>query len=228
MNKALTVCVLLFVTGLTAMGQTTEPFAELLQPQPTTQSPTNLPPLQSAGPVHGPLPSLISARPTEPEVITKANRRLWSADFEIEVRQTMSSVSNLSINACFDRKRQLEHLYSVDLVLGPTGETKQMPIQHCARLFVPLWCRDMLDEKQESDTKLCSHFVVSYELVKEAFLRLECFTSGGSRSWLTVGPKTVYLIDLNSFVPPPRLPPPPRKQQGNRGDKNDTIQVNVE
>jgi hypothetical protein len=219
MNKTIQITALLLLAVGAVTAQTPNPLADL-------------PPLNPAGPVHEVLPSLLKG-PSEPEVITPANRRFWEADFEIHMRHTMSAASNLSVNVVLHRKYKLENLQSVDLVIGPTGETRQMPLMHCAKLFVPFWRRQMFDDQNKQDAAVYRSFVLSRELAKEAFLRLECFRrfdTNARSSRIVKGPTSVYLINLNSFVPDTPAQPPRRRQaepHESGDDTNDTINIEI-
>jgi hypothetical protein len=136
------------------------------------------------------------------------------------------TVSNLSVNVVLERKYKLEHIQSVHLIVGEASHKNEMMAMVGAKLFVPLWRRFMFEEHQPKEAPVYSSFVITRELAREAFLRLECFSrrSGDAGSSMFFkGPTSVYLIDLSSFVPPPSPPPKPAEQSE---DGDDTININ--
>jgi hypothetical protein len=208
MNKTITIATVLLFAAVAATGQ------------PPAVPPSGTP----VGPVHEKLPSLIKG-PSKPKIITKDNRRYWSANFKIDMRDTSMTVSNLFINVELKRKYKLENLQSVDLVVSETPKKTKIWVKFNAELFVPLWRRDMFEKEQDPDAAVYSSFVISRELSRKAFLRLECFSSRSASTGsqrLNQRPTSVYLIDLNSFAP--TQSPPKHKKRHESGD--DTIDIN--
>lgn len=218
------------ISAFSAIGQPPDILADLLKPPPIDPALTNLPPLSPIQPTPEMLPDLPpSATFTTPVIITKAKQRLFSADFEIEIRNSSPFVTNVTVNVRLDRKYKLENLQAVHLLVGEALGKSELLTMHGAKLFVPLWRNNAFEEKQPTDSSIHTTFVLTRELTQEAYLRLECFSrdSGdiGSSMYFK-GPVSTYLIDLSSFVPP--LPEKaPSKPIEQRQSTNDTINIEI-
>jgi hypothetical protein len=176
MNNHIAIAAVLMISAFSAIGQPPDILADLLKPPPIDPAITNIPPLSPIKPTPETFPTLPQSPTfTDPEIITKSNQRLFSADFEIEIRDSSPFVTNVTVSAKLERKYKLTDLQTVHLLVGSTLGDNELITMGQAKLFVPLWHQARFKQETPSDSPIFINFVLTRELTREAYLRLECF-----------------------------------------------------
>jgi hypothetical protein len=231
MRRYLTTAVMVITCLSYASGQPADVLKELLEPPPIEVA-TNLPPLSPIAPkpTPQPLPELPpSVNLRSPLIITSSNRGQFPIAFEIEVVNGGSRFSNVVFDLKIFRKYDLENLQTVQLFVGEPSDKMEMIAMISAKVFSTLWRKNEQERTSSPEAVVRTRFALSRELSKEAYIRMETFLEDTKekQSFFYTGPQTVYLIDLNSFVPPPpaeKTPPNPSSIQTN---VEDTLTIEI-